>query len=363
MLKNARNVDNLPKPDGANGTTVTVRFVLPFTPSPFENARVEPSEYVIDLSSPGTEPWAGGVVHWQRALTSPPTLRSLTAGPTGAQSAAVKTEPEPAPPQEVPHPPLATSLRSAPIPTLVEKAREGNARAWEELVARFGGMIAATGRRYRLTPADVAELQQTTWLRLVENLHRIEQPERIGGWLATTARRESLQLLRRAGKYRSGADQMLANMPDRHLPEPDARPIAEEREVVLRAAWARLKPRCQELLSLLMTDDPMGYKDLSKLLEMPVGSIGPTRQRCLEHLRKLVEEEGMVALYDHRSLQGPAALRIKRAPIVRPTTSRNPSTSSSPSLGQGPAGAGVSRGALEPPKDDGASSRLPRPHH
>jgi RNA polymerase sigma factor (sigma-70 family) len=175
-------------------------------------------------------------------------------------------------------------------------ARDGDPGAWEELVARFGGMIAATGRRHRLSASDVAELQQTTWLRLVENLHRIEQPERIGGWLATTARRESLQLLKRAAKYRSGADQMLANMPDRHLAEPDARPIAEERETVLRAAWGRLKPRCQDLLSLLITDDPVGYKDLSQLLQMPVGSIGPTRARCLEHLRRLVEEEGMAGI-------------------------------------------------------------------
>ena len=192
--------------------------------------------------------------------------------------------------------PAQTTLRSASVADLVEKAREGDGGAWAELVARFGGMIAATGRRYRLPPADVAELQQTTWLRLVENLHRIEQPERVGGWLATTARRESLQLLRRAAKYRSGADQMLANMPDRHLPEPDARPIAEERETVLRAAWDQLKPRCQELLALLITDDPLAYKDLSKLLQMPVGSIGPTRARCLEHLRRLVEEEGMAGI-------------------------------------------------------------------
>jgi len=154
-------------------------------------------------------------------------------------------------------------------------------------------MIAATGRRYRLSAADVAELQQTTWMRLIENLHRIEQPERVGGWLATTARRESLQLLRRSSRYHGGADQMLANMPDHGLPEPDARPIAEEREVVLRAAWGRLKPRCQELLTLLVTDDPLGYKDLSGLLQMPVGSIGPTRARCLEHLRRLVAEEGL----------------------------------------------------------------------
>jgi RNA polymerase sigma factor (sigma-70 family) len=192
--------------------------------------------------------------------------------------------------------PAGSSLQSASVATLVIKAREGDPGAWEELVTRFGGMIAATGRRYRLSAPDVAELQQTTWLRLVENLHRIEQPERVGGWLATTARRESLQLLKRAAKYHGGADQMLANMPDRHLPEPDARPIAEEREAVLGAAWGRLRPRCQELLSLLMTDDPLGYKDLSALLQMPVGSIGPTRQRCLEHLRRLVEEEGMTSL-------------------------------------------------------------------
>jgi RNA polymerase sigma factor (sigma-70 family) len=182
------------------------------------------------------------------------------------------------------------------VATLVVEARQGDARAWEGLVTRFGGMIAATGRRYRLSAPDVAELQQTTWLRLVENLHRIEQPERVGGWLATTARRESLQLLKRASKYRSGADEMLANLPDRHLPEPDARPIAHERDVVLRAAWDRLKPRCQRLLALLMTDDPMEYKDLSALLQMPIGSIGPTRQRCLEHLRLLVEEEGMTGI-------------------------------------------------------------------
>lgn len=185
------------------------------------------------------------------------------------------------------------SLRDASVATLVTRAGEGDPRAWEELVTRFGGMIAATGRRYRLSTADVAELQQTTWLRLVENLHRIEQPERVGGWLATTARRESLQLLRRASKYHSGADQMLANMPDRHLPDPDSRPIAEEQEAVVRAAWDRLKPRCQQLLSLLVSDDPMGYKDLSQLLQMPVGSIGPTRARCIEHLRRLVAEEGL----------------------------------------------------------------------
>jgi RNA polymerase sigma factor (sigma-70 family) len=186
-----------------------------------------------------------------------------------------------------------SDLKSASVADLVQRARDADPGAWEELMSRFGAMIAATGRRYRLTVADVAELQQTTWLRLVENLHRIEQPERVGGWLATTARRESLQILRRASKYRSGADDMIANTPDRHLPEPDARPIAAERGTALKVAWDRLNHHCQRLLSSLFSEDPISYKDLSKLLPMPVGSIGPTRARCLQHLRRLVEEEGI----------------------------------------------------------------------
>ncbi len=186
-----------------------------------------------------------------------------------------------------------TDLKSASVAALVQKARDADPGAWEELVSRFGAMIASTGRRYRLTAADVAELQQTTWMRLVENLHHIEHPERLGGWLATTARRESLHLLRRASKYRSGVDQMITNMADILLPEPDARPIAEESGAVLKVAWEQLNPRCQRLLSLLITDDAVSYRDVSKLLQMPVGSIGPTRARCLEHLRRLVDEEGL----------------------------------------------------------------------
>jgi RNA polymerase sigma factor (sigma-70 family) len=267
--------------------------VLPSPPSSTESAHLTSSEDVIDLRPAATGTWAGKSSHWEPATGSPSGLGTGPAVAALGSATGLISEPLTEEPLEGPDARLGVSLRSAPVAALVEKAREGDGGAWEELVARFGGMIAATGRRYRLTPSDVAELQQTTWLRLVENLHRIEQPERVGGWLATTARRESLQLLRRAAKYHAGADQMLANMPDRHLPDPDARPIAEEREIVLRAAWGRLKPRCQELLSLLMTDDPLGYKDLSRLLVMPVGSIGPTRARCLEHLRRLVEEEGM----------------------------------------------------------------------
>jgi len=183
----------------------------------------------------------------------------------------------------------------ASVPDLVSAALNGEEPAWRELVARFGGMIASVGHRYGLSAADVGELQQTTWLRLVENLHRIEQPERVGGWLATTARRESLQMLRRAAKYTAGADQMLANLPDRNALDFDERP-GDDVQRALQGAWSRLKPRCRELLGLLMSEDETGYRDLATMLRMPIGSIGPTRARCLQHLRRLVAEEGVTGL-------------------------------------------------------------------
>ena len=116
--------------------------------------------------------------------------------------------------------PLTASMYGIPgFDDLVPDESEQGQQAWRAEIVRYLEEAAAIESGPPLTAADVAELQQTTWLRLVENLHRIEQPERVGGWLATTARRESLQLLKRASKYHSGADQMLVNMPDKHLPE------------------------------------------------------------------------------------------------------------------------------------------------
>lgn len=190
----------------------------------------------------------------------------------------------------------ALDPEQASVAALVARAADGEQQAWEELVSRFGGLISSVGWRYGLSAADVNELQQTTWLRLVENIDRIGQPERVGGWLVTTAHRESLQILRRAGRYTTGAEQLLAALPNGTEVGPDAGPLAEEQAAAVLAAWGRLKPRCQELLSLLITDDPMAYRELSTLLSMPIGSIGPTRARCLEHLRRQVAEEGVTGL-------------------------------------------------------------------
>jgi len=195
--------------------------------------------------------------------------------------------------------PAAATAPEGPIPdwtleAVVGAAAAGDERAWAELVRRFDGMIGSIGRRHGLGEADVAELRQTVWLRLVEHLVRIQYPERIGGWLSTTARRESLSILGRASRHRYGMEEVLANTADPALAPIDASSMAEVELTALRAAWGRLQPRCRRLLSLLMADDAPGYSELSTLLQMPVGSIGPTRGRCVEHLRRLVAEEGLL---------------------------------------------------------------------
>jgi RNA polymerase sigma factor (sigma-70 family) len=171
---------------------------------------------------------------------------------------------------------------------LVALAREGEGSAWEILVERFGGLVAAIARRCRLNDADVAEVSQTTWLRLVENLDRIEQPERLGAWLATTSRRESLRIAtRRAVVSVTDAVYLMA---DDEIDPLDARLLKDEQLAAIRTASARLSPRCQRLLGLLMGDDDLPYKVIAEQLSMPIGSIGPTRGRCLDHLRQLMAE-------------------------------------------------------------------------
>jgi RNA polymerase sigma factor (sigma-70 family) len=171
---------------------------------------------------------------------------------------------------------------------VVAAASAGDNRAWEHLTRRFGNLIAAIARSCRLSDADVGEVVQTTWFRLVENIDRIQQPERIGAWLATTARRESLRLVRAKGRLVLDTE-VIELQPD-HSALNDATLLSDERSQALRLAYAKLPPRCQRLLSLLAGDDPPSYKEVSALLDMPIGSIGPTRGRCLEHLRRILLE-------------------------------------------------------------------------
>ncbi len=171
---------------------------------------------------------------------------------------------------------------------VVAEAADGVGAAWEILVDRFGGLVVAIARRCRLSDADVAEVSQTTWLRLVENLDRIEQPERLGAWLATTSRRESLRIATR--RVVLSATDELYLMADDEVDPLDAGLLKDEQLLLIRIATERLAPRCRRLLGLLMGDEDLPYKEIAEQLSMPIGSIGPTRGRCLEHLRQILAE-------------------------------------------------------------------------
>ena len=178
------------------------------------------------------------------------------------------------------------------VAALVEAAADGNQDAWNRLVDKFAPMVWAIARRHRLNVADAADVSQTTWLRLVEHLGRIQQPERVGPWLATTARRESLRVLRLAGRQiPNGADfDVLPELATKA--SHDRGLLAVEREQMVTELVERLPARSQLLLRLLSVDPPVSYRDISDALSMPIGSIGPTRARALEQLDRLSVQAG-----------------------------------------------------------------------
>ncbi len=167
---------------------------------------------------------------------------------------------------------------------LVLAARDGDHRAWDALVALFGSRVRAVARSYRLGPADVDDVFQVTWLRLVANLDGIREPDRIGAWLVTTASHESLRLLRRAGRQAPGEDGWEESLVDA-APDVDTSVLTSERDRALWEAMGMLSAACQRLLRLLAADPSPSYQEVAAVLQMPIGSIGPTRQRCLNHLR------------------------------------------------------------------------------
>ena len=173
------------------------------------------------------------------------------------------------------------------VAELVRAAAEGDQAAWNGLVDRYNGLVWSVARSHRLAAADASDVVQTTWLRLVEKLGRLQEPERVGAWLATTARRECLRTLRHSARL----------LPTEELPEEGvaARLLVEERDRALWQAFGGLSDRCQALLRILVADPPPSYEDIGAALDMPIGSIGPTRQRCLERLRGLAEGEGVTA--------------------------------------------------------------------
>lgn len=186
---------------------------------------------------------------------------------------------------------------------LLAGARAGDSASWEALVLRHSPTLWAVTRSFRLDAADAADVVQTSWLRLLEHLDAIREPDRLGSWLATTARRESLRLLRHSGRQVVTEDTAL----DRADPvaEPlDASLLRDERDAALWSALSALPARCQQLLRVLAADPPPSYEQVSTALEMPIGSIGPTRGRCLGRLRAALAAVAQPADGSGRGING-----------------------------------------------------------
>lgn len=182
---------------------------------------------------------------------------------------------------------------------LVQLARNRDQDAWNELVRRYAGLVWRVTTAHRLDPADAKDVSQNTWFALAEQLPRLRDPERLAGWLATTARRECQRLLtvrRREVPIGTWPDSLAErdSCPDATgWPEP--RTLRTARDRLLWQAFGALPERCRQLLSLWVHSPELSYAQLGRALGMPTGSLGPTRGRCLHHLRRQLAVLGLAS--------------------------------------------------------------------
>jgi RNA polymerase sigma factor (sigma-70 family) len=173
------------------------------------------------------------------------------------------------------------------VTDLVTRARDGDQQAWDALVERYAPLIWSICRRYQLGGADAEDAAQTVWLRLVDQLDKVRDLAAIAGWLATTTRRECCRVLRAArGPQAAWRELDAETIPDQQARSTEQELLAAERHAALREALAQLTPRDQQLLAILTADPPVPYTEISARLGISVGSIGPTRGRCLDKLRR-----------------------------------------------------------------------------
>ncbi len=174
------------------------------------------------------------------------------------------------------------------VADLVARAAGSDEGAWHELVDRFAPLVWSICVRYQLSRTDIEDVGQTVWLRLVEHLGKLREPAALPGWLATTTQRECVRVVkthRRCEVFGTDPD-------DGGLPRETGTTTIEEeilmaeRNALLRAAFAELPEDSQRLITLLLSDPPLSYVEIGEILGMPPGSIGPTRQRCLNRLRR-----------------------------------------------------------------------------
>ncbi len=175
------------------------------------------------------------------------------------------------------------------VADLLQRISDRDPAVWDEIIRRYGKLVSATVRSFRLQDADALDAMQMTWLRLAENAHRVQSPERLGGWLATTARRECLHLVRQAIPTREFIDVAPETVADFSVC-PEQRVIDVDTARMLRKFVDELPPRRRILLRALFNDNPCLYAEVVRAAGIPLGGIGPTRARALRQLRDKLNE-------------------------------------------------------------------------
>lgn len=182
------------------------------------------------------------------------------------------------------------------VAELIHSALLGEGEAWESIVNRYTPLLMSVLRGYRLRETDVSDIAQTVWLRLVEHLGDLRQPRALPGWLITTARNEAIKTLK-SNVRSTPVDQIdsAAYAGDVLVESIDDDLLRTERREALLEAFADLCDRDRDLLILLSADPAIPYVEISRRLNIPIGSIGPTRARALAKLRT---SQALVALSD-----------------------------------------------------------------
>jgi RNA polymerase sigma factor (sigma-70 family) len=171
---------------------------------------------------------------------------------------------------------------------LLAACKLGDQDAWEQIVERFGRLIREVVSRYRMSAADAEDVRQLTWFRLVQNVGRIRDPERLGDWLATVAKREALKMLMRGNRLVLVSDLESLEPRSVRADGPEQMVVRAERLANIRAAMDSLSPQCQAMLEFVLADPPPSYEEIAEAMSMTVGSVGPIRTRCLRRLRRVL---------------------------------------------------------------------------
>jgi RNA polymerase sigma factor (sigma-70 family) len=180
---------------------------------------------------------------------------------------------------------LTTPASSRSLTELVADAQSRDSSAWNELVERLGNLVWSVTRSYGIPPHDAVDISQVTWLQLARRLDRINDPERLGLWLATTTRRQCMTYLSSmAGPRRAEPYESLETRASGSVSTEEA-VVAREESRQLWDAVNRLPDGCRALIRLFLCDPEPSYAEVAAALDMPVNSVGPRRQRCIKRLK------------------------------------------------------------------------------